>query len=1203
MAGGQFEAHGGQPQKQPKFVPVFVDRCFTGIYSQRNVLHDPSDFVTSKFYGGRPDALWQGKNIELTNRLTLQRRPGLSEFSTATYPTPPLRAFSFQLIDGTIQVIIDTDTTALLSVTSVDNASTGTTVYNGVFPDAGSNAYVGMLFLIAGFTNGANNGAFIVTASTTTTLTLANAGGVAETAAATGISAGAVYVDNQDGTKTLLFPKSPGAGQTYFVAVAGVLYMGDGVDVRKYTPLDTNGTIWNWGGAAPLNQPNVTITEAAASSVPWQANTWFSTMGIIIDSNENAQQLISVDASGTNSTQFGISGNGQPPWNQSPGGSTPDGTITWENKSPVGTWSPNTTFGGTGSFGTLADPAVIYDVNSNSYFENSRNAPTQSGSTKPPFAAGPGNYFDGGCNWVWLGTAVPNTPPGHIVTWAPSTAYGNPLAGGSGGVVIEPANPPVTNQTSYAQFVTTPGTSNSGYSSPSWSTGTGQTTTPDGNLSWINLGSSVWAPNTDYFGWSSPTNNNFSCVVDSVGQLQVCIQTGISGSSAPWHVWVALAVVPANTTIIDSNGNKQFTSAGGTSGGTTPSWSQTVGSSTTDGSVTWVCTGVAYGFTTTDGTAIWVCVGSAAQADWVVNQIYYLPKVGFSPPTQSSAYGGALVVDSNGDEEFVVSTGVTGSSVPTWLAPGDVTVDNTVKWFNNGTAIITFISWTVGYNYAYSYKARSLTDFYSVDVAGTSTPPIPPGLTNPLPPPTGSETGLITTASPAYTITGGNSGAVNTITGIGSTDPQFDTIVIWRSADGGSSGEMFELTEIPMPPPVGGVGQPWNFVDFLPDTPTNLYPGLNPLIPAPIDDSNNPPPSNFLPMVYNFERIWGANGQSAQFSGGPDVVTGNPNEAFNPIDSLPFLANVVRLVKTSQGLVTFLTDSIEFIAGGPSTASFYSVTLAPGTGLLSYNALDQFAGEIYFFSSDNRLVLISPSLNMSNSGFPIGDQLANLPSSGVSDTTWNPSKVYVAILQNGIDNCLIISDGSTGWYRQNPHQVPGGAQGPEPIWSPFAAITNGCKMVQTVETTPGIKQLLVGAVTANQKILYRDLSVFTDDGTEYDAFFIMGSIGLALPGQLAILKFLEMDMSGVNFEPTISYLLDEVSGTFTPFTLNPVFDPPSLYGTTITPGSYSPQRYYFSGTGSLARCRHLQIKVEFGQTSVANEIFNLTIFGRLFVEL
>jgi hypothetical protein len=760
-------------------------------------------------------------------------------------------------------------------------------------------------------------------------------------------------------------------------------------------------------------------------------------------------------------------------------------------------------------------------------------------------------------------------------------------------------------------MVTTAGTSAASYSHPNWSTSTGQITTPDGDLSWINLGSSVWAPATSYAGWSSPTNHSFSCVVEpTTSTLWVCITTGISGGTTPWGVgppqtiWVANAVVPANTTIVDSNGNKQFTSAGGTSkSGGHPVWATTVGSTTTDNSVTWVMTGPGYGFTVNDGTAIWSCVGSSTNATWTSNQVYYLPKIGFSPPTSSSAYGGAAVIDTNNDEEFVISTGVSGGSAPSWSADGLTTTDNTVTWFNNGDAPSNFFSWTKGHVYAYSYKARSLTDFYSVNVTGTNTPPVPPGLSNPLPPPTGSETGLITTASPVFTITGSNAGAVNTITGIGSTDTQFDTIVIWRDADGGGSGQMFELTEIPMPPPIGGVGQPWTFQDFLPDTPTNLFPGLNPLIPAPIDDSNDPPPSAFLPMVYNFQRIWGALGQNVLFSGGPDVLTGNPNEAFNPVDSLPFLANVVRLVKTSQGLITFLTDSIELIAGGPSTASFYSVTLAPGTGLASYNALDQFAGEIYFFSSDNRLVLISPSLNMSNSGFPIGDQLANLPTSGSLDATWNPANVYVSILQNGIDNCLIIADGSTGWYRQNPHQVPGGAQGPEPIWSPFATITGGCKMVQTVETSPGIKKLLVGATSGGKKILYRDLTVFTDDSTQYDAFFVMGSIMLVHPGQLAVLRFLEMDFSGASFKPTISYLLDEISGTFNAFTLTPQFDPPSLYGTTITPTSYSPNRYYFAGTNSLARCRHLQIKVDFGTTAVGDEIYNLTIFGRLVVEL
>jgi hypothetical protein len=121
-------------------------------------------------------------------------------------------------------------------------------------------------------------------------------------------------------------------------------------------------------------------------------------------------------------------------------------------------------------------------------------------------------------------------------------------------------------------------------------------------------------------------------------------------------------------------------------------------------------------------------------------------------------------------------------------------------------------------------------------------------------------------------------------------------------------------------------------------------------------------------------------------------------------------------------------------------------------------------------------------------------------------------------------------------------------------------------------------------------------------GTMYDANFIMGSIMLAHPGQLAVLKFLEMDMSGVAYQPIVSTLLNEIAGTFTPMARIPQFDPPSLYGATITPKSYSPNRYYFASTGKLARCRHLQIQVDFGQTPNQDMIYNLCIFGRLFVE-
>src|SRR5208282_1509927 len=191
-----FHIAGSQPQKQSKYAPLFIDRAFTGLYTQRNPLHDPSDLVTAKFYGGRPDALWMGSNVELTNNLTLKRRPGLIAFSSATYPSTPLRTFAFELKNGTIEVLVDTGSTGSLAIASVSNASAGTTVYQGTFPAAGSNAYAGLTVLISGFvTNPGNNGTFVVTASTTSTLTVASTQGIAESASATAISAGAVYYD------------------------------------------------------------------------------------------------------------------------------------------------------------------------------------------------------------------------------------------------------------------------------------------------------------------------------------------------------------------------------------------------------------------------------------------------------------------------------------------------------------------------------------------------------------------------------------------------------------------------------------------------------------------------------------------------------------------------------------------------------------------------------------------------------------------------------------------------------------------------------------------------------------------------------------------------------------------------------------------------------------------------------------------------
>jgi hypothetical protein len=1188
-----FEMNGGQPQKQPKYVPIFIDRTFTGMFTQRSIMHDPSDVITAKFYGGRPDALWTGSNVELTNRLTLQRRPGLTALSTFTYPTPPLRAYPFQLTDGTIRLMIDTQDTGALTLTSCANASAGTTVYTGTITGGGSNAFAGYTFTVTGFDNTLNNTTgtpWLCTASSTTTLTLQNPFGVADTHAASAISYGAVYYDQQNGTSTILFAKGQGAGQTAFLGVGGILYMGDGVDTRKYTPLNPNinpttqtvvnptgVSLWNWGTPAPSNPPTVTSVSSGASAVNWQANTVWSTMGLIYDSGTSTiQQINSVNGnpSAPNATQFGTTATGQPAWNNTPGGTTTDNTVTWTNRGPVGTWMPNTLYQRGNIGGTAASPCIIYDPTSKAcyYNANSSSAGT-SGSTKPVFKAAIGQITqDGGIRWAYLGnTGLPGQWQSGFVYATESAANASvssvtePVSLATAGL---PASPTV-----YWQVVTTGGTSASSGSGPTFSATAGATTGPDGNILWMSLGGTgVWAANTAVTAWYA-SGAVFSAIKDSNSNFQVCVQSGTT--TTPTH----------------------------------PTWA------------------TAYGDTTVDGTAIWVCVG--ASMVWAASTIWYLPASGFFPPQGAGSYGGASVVDSNSNIEFAISSGKGGSSTPSWAsvsggtAAQSNTTDNAATWYNLEHQVAQSLVINTGFSYGYSYKSLAFDDFYAALPLGDGK--TPPGITSTdsgglnnfvwTGVPIGSATELISTSSPAFTQVLKSTGAVNTISGAYSTDPQIDTIVIWRSLDGGGEGSMFELTEIPNSPTLAAANQPWVFRDFLPDLANASYPGLDTNIPAPIDSSNDPPPITYLPMVYNFTRIWGADGTAVPFSGGPDVLTGNPNEAFAPADNLPFLSPVVRLVKTPQGTVTFLKDSIEIIAGGPLTSSFFSVTWAPGIGLQSFNALDVLAGEIYFYAADLQFRIMTPSLNISQAGFPIGDQLSNMPSSGNPDTSWDPAQVYVASHQSGIDNCVMIADGNTGWYRLNPRQA-GAQPQPEPIWSPYASITNGCQMVQSVETTPGVKKLLVGGNLDNKKILYRDLTVYADDSTQYDAFFIMGSIKLASPGQLALLKFLEMDFSGApsgttGYRPTISYLLDEIGNTaqnpsinptFTAFTAAPQFDPPSLYGKTTAPTTYSPNRYYFLGNASLARCRHLQIKVDFGTTNFGDEILNTTIFGRIMVE-
>ena len=132
--------------------------------------------------------------------INTQRRPGLSPFSIATYPTPPESGFSFQLTNGTIRVIIDTGSTPTFSLSGVQEAS-GVSYYFFTTPQptAANNTFTGLIFQITGFGTGSNNGAFTCISSTSTYLILNNPQALTDGTSGSAISSGAVYWDQQNG--------------------------------------------------------------------------------------------------------------------------------------------------------------------------------------------------------------------------------------------------------------------------------------------------------------------------------------------------------------------------------------------------------------------------------------------------------------------------------------------------------------------------------------------------------------------------------------------------------------------------------------------------------------------------------------------------------------------------------------------------------------------------------------------------------------------------------------------------------------------------------------------------------------------------------------------------------------------------------------------------------------------------------------------
>ena len=182
-------------------------------------------------------------------------------------------------------------TAQALTLTQVSVSGTAVT-YTGTITGGGANAYAGWAFAMTGFTNASNNGTFIVTASTATTLVVTLVAQVNETHAGTATSASTTtaYLGSfPDGVSNFLAGKQ-------FVISDFPTNNGNNLDATAVISSDVTAiAMTNAGG---VNETNT------ASAWPFASSTYRLTQAI----RQTAQSFTLTSISGTNTFNGTITG-------------------------------------------------------------------------------------------------------------------------------------------------------------------------------------------------------------------------------------------------------------------------------------------------------------------------------------------------------------------------------------------------------------------------------------------------------------------------------------------------------------------------------------------------------------------------------------------------------------------------------------------------------------------------------------------------------------------------------------------------------------------------------------------------------------------------------------------------------------------------------------------------------------------------------
>ncbi len=652
-----------------------------------------------------------------------------------------------------------------------------------------------------------------------------------------------------------------------------------------------------------------------------------------------------------------------------------------------------------------------------------------------------------------------------------------------------------------------------------------------------------------YPGWQANTayssDDVFGLAIeDSNYNIQRVTTFGVTGTQAPTWDTRPLYSTPDGTVIWQNNGESGWVASHNYSVGDAVVGSVVDSTGLNIATLFWCTVGgqsgtqtpawtAGVGSLTGDGPVVWRNAGN----------LLYWPDIG----PGVSVVGNATIVDSNGYLQSILQSGKSGAAPPTWQSvTGAITQDGTVIWVNQGP----FASGTTApVQYGYEYMNSK-----TVDLSNMSPP------------------------SAAISV---SKGAQVVVQGDGSTASGADTVVVFRTLQGGST--FGYLGQVAMPPP----GQKWTFIDTPDDATVNME------WQAQINGEGTPLPTGATCLEFHAGHIFAAVLNVVYVSSGPDAVVGGSSGNAGFDTTFTCQSKIIRFWASPLGLVVFTVRDTYIISGSGISATatssgdpFWIQRWINNLPLLNYDAFDVNLTTPLLLTGNRMVMSLDPAAGLVEMSYPIADLVA---------ANFDPKAAYLTYhtAMTG-EAAWFLSDGVGSWYRLSTVTAPDSGF----VWNPMAQITGGMSAVQSVETSPGVHTLLVGPPAGGGVIRQRDFTVNTDTGTAYAMNVDIGSIVLAAPGQLAGLAWITTESLAIGTAPTMSLLMNEIAGTYQQIRRTRQ-DPPNL------PASQSifANRHSVLQGQSPVWCRHFRMLLEWPAEDAANELLTYTVFGQIWQEL